>query len=188
MRHAFTVSLSIATGLTLVFLTLPLVAIFARVPVADLIDGLRSDVVLDALWVTTRTSLVAIAITLAVGTPAAYLLATRRFRGRTLVVTLLELPLVLPPAVAGIGLLAAFGQSGLAGGALDALGVRIPYTQVAVVLAVLFVASPFYLRQAVATFESVDRELLDAARTLGAGPFRVPSEPRRQKRRAWPCP
>lgn len=173
MRHAFSVSLGAATALTLAFLLLPLVAIFVRVPVGDLVSGLGSDVVLDALWVSMRTSGVSIAITLVVGTPTAYLLATRRFRGRSVVLTLLELPLVLPPAVAGIGLLSAFGQSGLLGGQLDAFGVAIPYTQVAVVLAVLFVASPFYLRQAVATFESVDTEFLDAARTLGAGPWRV---------------
>lgn len=173
MRHIFSVSLGAATAVTLAFLLLPLVAIFVRVPVGDLVAGLGRDVVLDALWVSTRTSVVAIAITLAVGTPTAYLLATRRFRGRSVVLTLIELPLVLPPAVAGIGLLSAFGQSGLLGGQLDAFGLTIPFTQVAVVLAVLFVASPFYLRQAVATFESVDAELLDAARTLGAGPWRV---------------
>jgi molybdate transport system permease protein len=173
MRHAFSVSLGVATGLTLAFLMLPLVAIFVRVPPGELVSGLGSDVVLDALWVSTRTSLIAIAIILVVGTPTAYLLATRRFPARSLVLTLLELPLVLPPAVAGIGLLSAFGRSGLLGGQLDAFGITIPFTQLAVVLAVLFVASPFYLRQAVATFEAVDLELLDAARTLGAGPWRV---------------
>jgi len=162
-----------AAGIALAFLMLPLVAIFARVPPGDLAAGLGSDVVLDALWVSVRTSLIANAIILAVGTPAAYLLATRGFPGRRLVITLVELPLVLPPAVAGIGLLATFGRSGLLGGELAALGVRIPFTQLAVVLAVIFVASPFYLRQAVAAFESVDPELLDAARTLGAGPGRT---------------
>lgn len=173
MRHAFPVTLAAATALALAFLLLPLVAIFARVPVGDLVSGLGSQVVVDALWVSTRTSLIAVTITLVMGTPTAYLLATRRFRGRAVVLTVLELPLVLPPAVAGIGLLSAFGKSGLLGGQLDALGIAIPYTQVAVVLAVIFVASPFYLRQAVATFEAVDTELLDAARTLGAGPWRV---------------
>ena len=110
---------------------------------------------------------------LIVGTPAAYLLATRAFRGRSLVVTLLELPLVLPPAVAGVGLLAAFGRSGLLGEELDALGLQIPFTQLAVVLAICFVASPFYVRAAIAAFEAVDPVLPAAARTLGAGPFRV---------------
>ena len=105
--------------------------------------------------------------------PAAYLLATRRFRGRALAVTLVELPLVLPPAVAGIGLLAAFGTLGLLGGTIDALGVELAFTQTAVVLAVAFVASPFYIRSAIAAFEAVDESLLDASRTLGAGPAKT---------------
>jgi molybdate transport system permease protein len=89
------------------------------------------------------------------------------------VLTLVELPLVLPPAVAGIGLLAAFGRFGLLGGQLNALGIRIGFTQTAVVLAVAFVESPFYLRGAIAAFESLDADVLAAARTLGAGPWKV---------------
>jgi molybdate transport system permease protein len=88
-------------------------------------------------------------------------------------VTLVELPLVLPPAVAGIGLLVAFGRAGLLGDEIDALGIDIAFTKVAVILAVTFVASPFYLRTAVAAFETVDPSLPAAARTLGAGPGRV---------------
>jgi len=103
------------------------------------------------------------------GTPTAYLLATRRFRGRALFVTLVELPLVLPPAVAGIGLLAAFGRFGLLGSTLDAFGVTIPFTQTAVVFAVAFVASPLYIRQAIAAFEGIDTNLVAASRTLGVG-------------------
>ncbi len=87
---------------------------------------------------------VAIAIIVLVGTPAAYLLATRSFRGRSVVVTLVELPLVLPPAVAGIGLLAAFGNADMLGGALSALDIQLPLHTAAVVVALIFVASPFY--------------------------------------------
>jgi molybdate transport system permease protein len=123
--------------------------------------------------VTLRATLLANAITILFGTPAAYLLATRRFRGRSVVVTLLELPLVLPPAVAGIGLLAAFGRAGLLGDELGALGISLPFTQAAVTMAVLFVAGPFYLRQAITAFEGVDRDLVDASRTLGASPVRT---------------
>jgi molybdate transport system permease protein len=89
------------------------------------------------------------------------------------VITLIELPLVLPPAVAGIGLLAAFGRLGLLGEELDALGLSVSFTQTAVVMAILFVAGPFYLRQAIASFEALDDDLLLAARTLGAGPART---------------
>jgi molybdate transport system permease protein len=172
-RAGFTVVLAAALALTLGFLLLPIVAIFANVPPGDLLDGLRSDAARDALVVTLKTTLVAQALIVVVGTPAAYLLATRRFRGRTLALTLVELPLVLPPAVAGIGLLAAFGTLGLLGGTLEALGLSIAFTQAAVVLAVVFVASPFYVRSAVAAFAAVDPALLDASRTLGAGPART---------------
>jgi molybdate transport system permease protein len=172
-RAAFTAFSAVATVLALGFLLLPVLAIFLRVSPGDLLARLDDDVVRDALVVTATTNGIAFGITLLVGTPAAYLLATRRFPGRALVVTLCELPLVLPPAVAGIGLLAAFGRLGLLGGTLDALGVRIGFTQAAVVLAILFVAGPFYLRPAIAAFESVDPTLLAAARTLGAGPGRT---------------
>ena len=172
-RAAFTVFSTVATVLALSFLLLPVLAIFLRVSPGDLLGKLDDQVVRDALVVTAVTNGIAFGITLLVGTPAAYLLATRRFPGRPLVITLCELPLVLPPAVAGIGLLAAFGRLGLLCGTLGALGVRIGFTQAAVVLAILFVAGPFYLRPAISAFEAVDPTLLAAARTLGAGPGRT---------------
>jgi len=107
------------------------------------------------------------------GTPAAYLIASRRFRGRTLLVTLVELPLVLPPAVAGLGLLATFGRFGLLGSTLGALGLSISFTQTAVTLAIAFVASPLYIRTAIAAFQAVDPDLVAASRTLGAGSTRT---------------
>ena len=171
--RTFTAVLALATFLVFAFLLLPLVAIFTRVSPADLAAQLGSDVARDAIVVTAKTTLVAQALILLLGTPAAYLIATRRFRGRTIAITLVELPLVLPPAVAGVGLFAAFGSLGLLGSTFDAFGIRIALTQAAVVFAVAYVASPFYLRQAIATFEGLDRSLLDASRTLGAGPART---------------
>src|SRR5690606_38640463 len=103
-----------------------------------------------------------------------YLLATRSFRGRAAVITAIELPLVLPPAVAGIALLAALGPSGILGGAIEAAGIRLSLATAGVVVALVFVAAPFYVRQAIAAFGAVDRTLLDASRTLGvseAGSF-----------------
>jgi molybdate transport system permease protein len=172
-RTTFAAATALATVLALGFLLLPVIAIFLRVSPGDLLARLDDRVVLDALAVTAKTNGIAFALTLLVGTPAAYLIATRRFPGRALVVTLCELPLVLPPAVAGLGLLAAFGRLGLLGGTLDAAGIHLGFTQAAVVLAVLFVAGPFYLRQAIAAFEAVDPTMLAAARTLGAGPGRT---------------
>jgi molybdate transport system permease protein len=172
-RRLFTGVLVAATAIALTFFLLPLLAIFLRVPPAELVTQLGSDVVLDAIVVTVKATLISQALILLVGTPAAYLIASRSFRGRSLVITLVELPLVLPPAVAGIALLAAFGRLGLLGGTFEALGFQVSFTQTAVVLAVTYVASPFYLRQAIASFEALDRSLLDASRTLGAGPGRT---------------
>jgi molybdate transport system permease protein len=151
-----------AALVTLAFLALPIVAVFARLSFAHL----SSTVVTDALVVSLKTNAVAQAFVLLLGTPTAYVLASRRFPGRSLVVTLVELPIVLPPAVAGIGLLAAFGRMGL-------LHTSLPFTQTAVVVAVAFVAGPLYVRQAIAAFEGVDETLVAASRTLGAGPSKT---------------
>jgi molybdate transport system permease protein len=168
----FRVGLAAALAIALSFLTLPVVAIFVDSSPSDLVDSLGEPGVLDALWLSLRATAAAIVLILVVGTPAAYLLATRSFPGKAIVVTLVELPLVLPPAVAGIALLAALGPEGILGGALANLGIELPLTTAAVVVALTFVASPFYLRQAVAAFASVDRTLLDASRTLGASEAR----------------
>jgi molybdate transport system permease protein len=155
------------------FLLLPIVAIFARVSPGTLVSQLSQPVVTDALVLSLKTNAIAQALVLLFGTPAAYLLATRRFRGRSLAIVLVELPLVLPPAVAGIGLIAAFGRLGLLGGTLDAFGVQLGLTQAAVVIAVAYVSSPLYIRQAIAAFEEVDPNLVAASRTLGAGRVRT---------------
>jgi molybdate transport system permease protein len=157
----------------LVFLALPIVAIFAHTTPGHLIDQLSNDVVRDAFLVSLKTSLIAQALIVLVGTPTAYLLAIRRFPGHSAAVTLVELPLVLPPAVAGIGLLAAFGRVGLLGSTFDALGFSLPFTQAAVTIAVAYVASPLYIRQAIAAFEATDPNLAAASRTLGASPIRT---------------
>jgi molybdate transport system permease protein len=175
--RAFPALLALALAAVLTFLTLPVVAIFVDSTPAELIDSLGEPGALDALWLSLRVTAISLAIILVVGTPAAYLLATRSFRGKAIVVTLVELPLVLPPAVAGIALLAAVGPSGILGGAVDAAGIELALQTAGVVVALTFVASPFYIRQAMAAFAAVDRTLMDASRTLGAsearGFFRV---------------
>jgi molybdate transport system permease protein len=172
-RHGwfgFLLALCLAVALT--FLTVPVVAIFANSTPAKLISSLGERGALDALWLSLKTTSISIAIILALGTPAAYLLATRAFRGKALVVTLIELPLVLPPAVAGIALLAAVGPAGILGGAVEAAGIELSLATAGVVVALTFVSSPFYIRQAMAAFAAVDRSLLDASRTLGASEAR----------------
>ena len=173
MRSTFGLVLVCSTALAAAFLALPLVALFLRIPPGVLLEQLGSDVARDALLVSLKTSAIAHGIVLLVGTPVAYLLGTHAFRGRGLLVGLVELPLVLPPAVAGIALLAAFGNRGLLGGSLEVVGVSLPFTQAAVVVAIVFVSSPFYIRQAAASFAAVDPLLVDASRTLGRGPGRT---------------
>jgi molybdate transport system permease protein len=161
-----------AVAIALAFLALPMIAIFTHVPPRELIDQLSSPVVRDALVVTLKTSIVAQTLIVLFGTPTAYVLATRRFRGRAFLVSLVELPIVLPPAVAGIGLLVAFGNLGLVG-QFGGLGASIAFSWIAVTCAVILVAGPFYVRQAIAAFETVDPNLVAASRTLGAGPMRT---------------
>ena len=173
MRHAFTVVAVAAAAFSLAFLVVPVVALFVHVPPGDLLHALGTPPARDALVVSIKTSAIAHVAVLLIGTPAAYAIGRSRFRGRSVFLSLIELPLVLPPAVAGIALLITFGRLGLLGGTLDALGIDVAFTQLAVILAVAFVEAPLYLRGAIASFESVDESQLDAARTLGARPFRV---------------
>src|SRR6185437_6232805 len=119
----------LAAAAALAFLALPILAIFVHVPPGRLIDQLSNPVVTDALIVSFKTTLIAQALILLFGTPTAYLLASRRFPGRSLCVTLVELPLVLRPPVAGIGLLPAFGPAGLPGSRLRPARITITSTQ-----------------------------------------------------------
>jgi molybdate transport system permease protein len=172
-RVLLVVLVGFAVAVSIGFLLLPILALFVHTSPGRLLSQLSRDEVKDAFVVSMKTSLLAQALILVFGTPTAYVIATRRFTGRTLAITLVELPLVLPPAVAGIGLLAAFGRLGLLGGSLDALGITLPFTQAAVTVAVAYVASPLYTRQAIAAFEAVDTDLVAASRTLGVGPVRT---------------
>ncbi|HEX4733246.1 MAG TPA: ABC transporter permease [Thermoleophilaceae bacterium] len=160
--------LGLALAITLIFLGLPIVALFVNASPGELASSLDDPASVDALRLSLETSAIALALIVLIGTPAAWMLATREFRLKPALVTLVELPLVLPPAAAGIALLAALGPQGIAGGLLDDAGITLVLTTAGVVVAMTFVASPFYIRQAQAAFESLDPGLLDAARTLGA--------------------
>lgn len=168
----FRLALMGALTLTLVFLGLPVLALVIDQSPADLLASLGDGASLDALRLSLETSAAALAVIVLVGTPAAWMLATREFRLEPALTTLIELPLVLPPAAAGIALLAALGPKGIVGGVLDDAGIELVLTTAAVVVAMAFVASPFYIRQAQAAFESLDPRMLEAARTLGASEAR----------------
>jgi molybdate transport system permease protein len=172
-RAWFPALLIVAVAAAALFLALPVVAIMVDSSPAALAASLGQEGALEALRLSLQCTMIAVALIVAVGTPAAYLLATRRFAGRAALITLIELPLVLPPAVAGIGLLAALGPDSLVGGLIEDAGVRLVLQTASVVVALVFVSAPFYLRQAQAAFEAVDRTWLDAARTLGASEARA---------------
>ncbi len=157
----------------LVLLGLPLLALLLRLDVVDLQQNLASPTVVRALSLSLLTATATTVCALFLGTPLAYLLARRSFRGRRIIDTLVDLPMVLPPAVAGIALLLVFGRRGWLGTPLEAAGISIVFTPVAVVLAQLFVAAPFYIRSAAAGFAEIDSELEQAAALDGAGDFDV---------------
>jgi molybdate transport system permease protein len=164
----FALVLGACLFLLLVFLTLPVVAIFVHTSPARLISELGQPEAREALLLSLKTTSIAMAIIIAVGTPAAYLLAQGRVPGQAIVLTLIELPLVLPPAVAGIGLLAALGPQGILGTALAEAHIALVLQTAGVVVALVFVAAPFYVRQAHASFLAIAPSYLEASRDLGA--------------------
>ncbi|MDD4566445.1 MAG: ABC transporter permease [Methanoculleus chikugoensis] len=164
---------AVLLALFLLFITLPVVSLFLRISPEAFLSSLTEPVVLDALSLSFVTATVSTVIVVLFGTPLALVNARHDYRGRELVDTLTDLPIVLPPAVAGLALLMAFGRRGVIGQYLDIFGIHIGFTTIAVILAQVFVASPFYIRQARASFETVDRLYEDAARTLGASRMTV---------------
>jgi molybdate transport system permease protein len=156
-------------GLAVLFLAIPVIGLVIRaITGRALLDALSTPAVRDALVLSLVTTTVSLGIVLVIGTPLALILARRRFRGSSLVETIVDLPIVLPPSVAGLALLLVFGRSGLLGNTLQVMGIQIPFTTLAVVLAQTFVAAPFFVRAARTGIGGVDRELEDAARDLGA--------------------
>ncbi len=154
------------------FLTLPLVALVLNAIPAGL-GAWLDPATLDALKLSLITASISAGLAVAIGTPVAYLLAREEFPGKTIVETLVDLPMVLPPAVAGLALLMAFGRRGLLGPALASVGIELPFTTVAVVMAETFVAAPFYVRAAKAGFASVNRGLEQMSAVLGISNFRT---------------
>jgi len=171
MRHfALRLCAALALAVLVALLGLPIVALCVRLAPGELWRRLGDPAVVAALRLSCVTSLLATVLVVLLGLPAAYVLATHEFPGKRLVETAVELPIVLPPTVAGLGLLLAFGRAGLLGGALRAFGVALPFTSAAVVVAQVFVASPFFISAAAAGLRSVDRRQRDSAATLRATP------------------
>jgi molybdate transport system permease protein len=166
--------LPVITSLVLIaFLLLPSLVVLARGLNAGFAGAFFNPVVLEALRVSLVTTGITVALTVMLGTPVAYLLARYKFFGQTLLDTLLDLPIVLPPVVAGVGLLLTFGRQGLLGRPLELAGISLAFSPAAVVMAQLFASAPFFVRAAKAGFLSVDRDIEEAARIDGASHFQV---------------
>ena len=165
----------LASAILLAFLLVPLAAIFIRaIPSGAFGDSLGDPIVREALQLSLVTTALTLLVAIVFGTPVAYLLARYRFRGRDTLDTLIELPMVLPPAVAGVALLMAFGRRGILGPMLSTtFGLEIPFTTLAVVMAQTFVAAPFFIKAAKAGFESVDPDLEHVAATLGVSRLQI---------------
>lgn len=153
------------------FIALPVLALFIKSPLDTTLRSLHDPVVIDALRLSLITSIITTIVVVVMGTPIAYVSARFHYHGKELADSLIDLPVIMPPAVAGIALLMAFGRMGIVGRHLNALGVSIAFTTLAVILAQTFVSSPFYIRQARISFEDVDPAFENAARTLGASRF-----------------
>jgi molybdate transport system permease protein len=155
------------------YLVLPIIALFLRITPEMFLASLADPEVISALTLSLTTSVISLLIILLVGTPFAYVHCRHQYPGKVLVDTIIDLPLVLPPAVAGLALLVLYGRVGLIGKYASVLGISIAFTTLAVIMAQIFVASPFYLRQAKALFDQLDPAYELTARTLGASPARV---------------
>ncbi len=161
--------LFVLPGLLLVLLLgLPLTALFLRAIGKDFFTYALSDTALFALRLSLFTSLISVIISIAIGTPLAYLLANWHFPGRAALELLIDLPVVLPPSVAGLSLLIAFGRNGLFGAWLSKLGIALPFTTAAVVIAQTFVSAPLFVRSARLGFAAIDPQLEEAAHVEGA--------------------
>jgi molybdate transport system permease protein len=159
---------SVLATIALLFLGLPVAALMARAILGGALRNAPAEALFDALALSLGASLVAVVVVVLLGSPLAWVLARRSFRGKAIAETLVDLPIVLPPTVAGLALLLAFGRRGVAGPALEMVGVSIPFTTLAVVVAQVFVSGPFFIRAARAGFQGVDRDLEEAAAVDGA--------------------
>ncbi|MET1232978.1 MAG: ABC transporter permease [Candidatus Limnocylindrales bacterium] len=162
-------SVNALAGLFALFLGLPILTLVVRA----LLDGslqvaIATPAVVDALWLSLVTTAISLAITVTLGLPLAFVLARRSFRGKGWIEAVVDLPIVLPPAVAGLALLLVFGRRGLLSAPFEFLGISVPFTTIAVILAQTFVSAPFFIRSARTGIAGVDRDFEDAARVDGA--------------------
>jgi molybdate transport system permease protein len=164
---------AVLVAVVTLYLILPIIALFFRTTPELFLASLTDPEVISALMLSLTTSVISLIVIILFGTPFAYVHCRHQYPGKVLVDTIIDLPLVLPPAVAGLALLVLYGRAGLVGKYASLLGFSIAFTTLAVIMAQIFVASPFYLRQAKSLFDQLDPAYGQTARTLGASPARV---------------
>jgi molybdate transport system permease protein len=167
------VILSLIVLTYLLFIAIPILAVFLRVNPSLASTQLQNPEIIDAIKLSLFTSAIATITALLLTVPTAYFMVTRKFPGKAILDTLIDLPIVLPPAVAGVALLLAFAPKGLLGPMLNGLGLTVPGGTIAVVLAQIFVASPFLLKSAKTGFENMDQEIVNSAKILSGSRLRV---------------
>jgi molybdate transport system permease protein len=182
LKKTFTTSLSNKITLAIlaiivitymVFIIMPIVGIFARVDPQQVGNQLQNGVIIDAIKLSLFTSAIATAFAFVLAVPTAYFMATRKFPGKAILDTVIDLPIVLPPAVAGVALLFAFAPKGIFGPLIDLLGIKVLGSTTAVILAQAFVASPFLLRAAKTGFEKLDKDVINSAKILSGSKLRI---------------
>ncbi len=168
----FTILFSLVSLLIVCFLCMPIIGLFTSITLDHLYAALRSPHLRSGVALSLFTSIISISLIVMLGTPLAYMLARSSFRGKQLLEVLVDLPMVIPPSVAGIGLILAFGRKGLIGSWLADYGITISFTVVAVIFAQVFIAAPFYIRSAKEGFKDSSKEMEAMARSLGASWWR----------------
>ena len=172
MRHTSR-SLTAIALVAVAVIVVPIVGLFVRVPWSRLGELWSNDTASTAMWMSLRTSLIAMALAVALGVPLAWVIANARPQMRSIARAVVTVPVILPPVVGGIALLSALGRRGVFGGLLYSLGISLPFTQSAVVLSQLFVAMPFLVLAVESYFNSMDRGVVDAARVMGFSSVRT---------------
>lgn len=172
-RDILTISFIFSSAIILFMLIFPILNLILSTPVTDLISAATDNEVILSIYLSLITSTIATIIAFLLGTPLAYLLARKDFYGKNFIDSILDLPILIPHTVAGIALLALFGPRGIIGRPLSELGIYFIDTIYGIIVAMLFVSAPLYIKAAKEAFESINPNLFKVARSLGASPVRA---------------
>lgn len=163
--------ISLIAGIFVCLVVLPMMALFTKISVVELVEQFRSSVVLSAIVISFETSLIVVLLACCLGIPVVYLLAMKDFRGKAILDTLVDLPISIPPLVAGLALLILLGGNSRLGGILSNKGIELIFSKKGIIIAQLFVSTPFLIKSAKEAFESINKNITNASLVLGASKF-----------------